>query len=43
MKLEANRHLSWLGLGAMHGISVGEPQLDWTALIDREKRLISRR
>jgi glutathione reductase (NADPH) len=24
-----------------HGISVGEPRLDWTALIDREKRMIS--
>src|SRR5437867_1788318 len=26
---------------AGHCISVGEPRLDWTALIDREKRMIS--
>jgi glutathione reductase (NADPH) len=25
----------------IHGISVGEPQLDWAALIDREKQIIS--
>jgi hypothetical protein len=26
---------------SMHGISVGEPRLDWAALIDREKQMIS--
>jgi glutathione reductase (NADPH) len=25
----------------VHGISVGEPRLDWAALIDREKHMIS--
>src|SRR5215510_888433 len=25
----------------VHGISVGEPRLDWGALIDREKRMIA--
>src|SRR5262245_37679761 len=25
----------------VHGISVGEPRLDWAALIDREKRMIA--
>jgi glutathione reductase (NADPH) len=37
----AGRALHEIERARVHGISVGEPRLDWGALIDREKQMIS--